>query len=412
MGLPLLSNRKNRVNLETRNVGDKVAENAADLPLQPGTGTIEAQAQTTLKQAPKTVLNQIRGRPVYVDLIRTVAMMCVLLVHTAGRWIITPQGLQQLSASGFVTWAIVDIYQSIAVLGVPLFIMLTGALLLQPNKTETLSEFFKKRWARIGLPAMFWGTAYFVWDFLVMNIPFGAATIVQGILNGPYTQFWFIYVLIGLYLVTPILRVIIAHAEPNLIKYFILLWLIGVAVLPLFTLITSFALADTVFTLTGYSGYMVLGAYLSTIKLRRKPLVAVSAVGVALTAVCTFVLASTVGGEEMYFFQQYFSPTVVVSSAALFLLLLTIQPPSQTQLVKPSVTQKIIKAISINTLGIYLVHVMINESIQNGYLGITLNRDILNPIIEVPVLAIIVMFTSLAIIVALKKIPYLNKVVA
>ena len=118
-------------------------------------------------------LNQLSGRAVYVDLIRTVAMVGVILLHAAGQWIITSQEMNQLNPLEITRWAVVDIYQTLGVIAVPLFLMLTGALLLQPEKkNESLSVFFKKRWARIGLPFFFWAAVYFVWDFLVQNIPF------------------------------------------------------------------------------------------------------------------------------------------------------------------------------------------------------------------------------------------------
>ena len=197
----------------------------------------------------------------------------------------------------------------------------------------------------------------------------------------------------------------------EVIKYFVILWIMGVSILPLFSLITGFALTDNIITVTGYVGYMVLGTYLSTKRLPRKTLAILTAVGIALTAICTYVLATIIGGEQMYFFQQYFSPTVIISSVPLFLLLLTFLPPSQEKESKPSIPQKLLKIISVNTLGIFLIHVMINESIQKGFFGFTINRDILNPIIEAPLLAIIVLFMSLTIIIMLKKVPYLNKLI-
>ena len=102
-----------------------------------------------------------------------------------------------IGSVGIIRWSTVDVYQTLARLAVPLFLMLTGALLLQPGKDESLSTFFRKRWARIGLPFIFWGAAYFVWDFLVIKIPFSSEAIIQGILNGPYTQFWYLYVLLS-----------------------------------------------------------------------------------------------------------------------------------------------------------------------------------------------------------------------
>jgi surface polysaccharide O-acyltransferase-like enzyme len=357
-------------------------------------------------------LNQIRGRTVYVDLIRTVAMIGVILLHAAGRFIVTSQEMSQMNPTEITGWGVVNVYQSLAApLGVPIFLMLTGALLLQPEKKDTLSVFFKKRWARIGLPSLFWFAAYFAWDFLVQGIPFTAGAIVQGILNGPYTQMWYMYVLVGLYLLTPILRVFMAHADQTLIKYFVILWVVGVAILPFFDLLSSFQLNSNVFAMTGYVGFFVLGAYLSTVNMRRSKLAIFIILGIALTAIGTYVLAATIGGTEMYFFQQYFSPTVILVAVMMFMLLFTVQPPSVQEDSNPSKAHKLIQLISQNTLGIFFIHVMIIESIQLGYFGFTINQNTLNPIIEVPLLTAIVLFASLAIILLLKKIPYLEKLI-
>ena len=257
--------------------------------------------------------NLIRGCPVDVNLIRTVAIVGVVLLHASGQYILTSAQLASLDRSQLVSWGFVSVYQSIAVTtGVPLFLMMTGALLLEPTKKESLTVFFRKRWVRIGLPLIFWGAIYFVWDFTVRNLPFSGLTILQGILNGPYSQFWYMYVLIGLYLLTPVLRVFIANAEHVLVKYFIFIWIIGVAVLPSFLLITPFALNSNVFVLTGYVGYFVLGTYLFTVKMDRKKLVAFTALGLALTSLFTYILAAAdyAYGEapklvSMYFFQEY-----------------------------------------------------------------------------------------------------------
>src|SRR5208337_1005612 len=184
-------------------------------------------------------LNQLRGRAVPVDLIRTIAIVGVILLHASNDLTI-----QQMNQFEIIRWTVVDIYQTIGRIGVPLFVMLTGALLLQPSKNESLSVFFKKRWARIGLPWIFWGGAYFAWDFLVEHQAFTSSAIIQGILNGPYYQFWYLYMLVGLYLLTPILRIFIAHADQTIIKYFVILWFLGVAIIPVFGLLTTYQLSS------------------------------------------------------------------------------------------------------------------------------------------------------------------------
>ena len=243
------------------------------------------------------------------------------------------------------------------------------------------------------------------------KIPFTSSAIIQGILNGPYTQMWYLYVLVGLYLITPILRIFITHADVSMIKYFVILWVVGVAIIPLFSLFTTYALNSNVFTITGYVGFFVLGTYLSTVKIRRSTLSIFIILGIALTAIGTYVLAATVGGPEMYFFQQYFSPTVILASVPMFLLLFTIKPPSVQKETSPSKVNKLIKLISQNTLAIFFIHVMIIESIQKCYFGFAINRDTINPIIGVPILTILVLFASLAIILILKRVPYLKRLI-
>jgi surface polysaccharide O-acyltransferase-like enzyme len=356
-------------------------------------------------------LNQIRGRDFYVDFIRTAAIILVVFLHASGRWLITSQELHQLSLSEFVGWSIVDVYQSIGVIGAPLFVLVSGALLLQPGKTESLSSFFKKRWKRIGLPFFFWSTIYFVWVFEVLNRPFSIEAVVQGLLNGPYTQFWYIYVLVGIYLWTPILRIFLNHADRNHVKYFIIIWFVGTSLIPVFDMLTIFQIHRDVFTITGFVGYFVLGSYLTTVKMRRSTIIKLLLAGIGLTAIGTYVMAVTGGGQGMYFFQEYLSPTAILSVSMAFLLLLQIKSPSGLNKIGDSKLKKLVSVIGQNTLALYLIHVLILESFQKGYFLFEISRDTLNPIVEVPIITVIVLFVSLAIILLLKKVPYLNKLI-
>ena len=147
-----------------------------------------------------------------------------------------------------------------------------------------------------------------------------------------------------------------AHADQTMIKYFVVLWFLGVAIIQVFTLLTSYTLDSNVFALTGYVGYFILGTYLLTVQVRRSTISVFMIAGIALTAIFTYVLAANVGGTEMYFFQQYFSPTVIVASVGVFLLLLTFKPPATEIPVNPSKGNKLLKVISENTLAIYLFH--------------------------------------------------------
>jgi len=353
---------------------------------------------------------QDSGCAISVDLIRVAAVLGVLLLHAAND--LTVQTMSDLE---IWRWWIVDIYQSIGRMGVPLFVMLTGALLLAPSKKdEDLGYFFKKRFSRIGLPFLFWGVIYFIWDIYVENQPVTQSFIVNGILTGPYFTFWYLYMLVGLYLVTPMLRVMVAHFTEKLYKYFMVVWIAGTALVPLIGLVSAYNyhLDPNVFVIPQYVGYFVIGAYLVNVHVRRRILVALTALGIALTAIGTYYMAMVVGGGTTYFFQEYVSPTMILAAVPFFLLLNSYakQSPPQHSM-EHTWKQRIMHVISENTLPIFLFHMIVIYTLQNGLLGFTLNGNTVNSIVGIPLMAAITLVLCLAVIVPLKKIPFVKKLI-
>ncbi|MCL5877330.1 MAG: acyltransferase family protein [Candidatus Bathyarchaeota archaeon] len=354
---------------------------------------------------PLQTQNQQPPSAIPVDLIRTVAILGVLLLHSAND--LTIQVINDLE---IWRWVIVDVYQSVGRMGVPLFVMLTGALLLAPPKKEDLGVFFKKRFSRIGLPFVFWAVAYFLWDIYVEGQQVTQGFIVQGILTGPYFQFWYLYMLMGLYLLTPLLRLMVPYMTDKLFKYFLGLWFVGVSLVPLIQLATPYDFNPNLFAIPGYVGYFLLGAYLVNVRVKRSTLVALICLGVALTAVGTFQMSRTVGGGTSYYFQEYLSPTMILSSISFFLLLNTFKTPCG-QPVEHSWRKRIMRVISENTLGIYLFHMMVIYSLQNGFFGFALNGNTLNSIVGVPLMVGLVLAICLVVLVPLKKVPVLKRLI-
>ena len=341
-----------------------------------------------------------------VDLIRTIAIAAVILLHSTNDLTHTTV----MGTNEIFRWWTVDIYQSIGRLGVPLFVMLTGALLLQPSKKEELDTFFSKRFARIGLPLIFWGAAYFIWDVYVEQQQVTQAFIVQGILTGPYLHFWYMYMLVGLYLITPFLRLIIPYASSQLFKYFAALWFVGTALIPFIYLLTPYEVDVNLFTIPAFLGYFVLGYYLLNVKVSRKLLMAMFTFGVTLSTVGTYIIAGTVGGITQFFFQEYVSPSTILASIALFLLLTGMKSPVEPHLkYKTSLWQRFLHMISENTLPIFFFHLMVLYALQNGYLGVTLNGNTVNSIVGVPLATLLTLLISLIVIAPLKKVPVLKR---
>jgi surface polysaccharide O-acyltransferase-like enzyme len=347
-----------------------------------------------------------------VDLIRTVAIFLVILLHAA----IEPNpNLDLMSSSAVQLWWTSNVYDSIARTAVPLFIMLTGALLLQPTKTtEPLRVFFKKRWNRIGIPVLFWGAIFFLWDFIVRGQPATVQYVAQGILAGPYVHFWYVYILVGLYLITPLIRIVVAHADWQTIKYFLWLWFVGTGILPLLTLVAGITpqavwFQQNVFLLIGLLGYFVLGAYVAKLTLRRSTLALLLASSTAFTIVGTYFIIASLGESHSQFLLDASSFTVIIASVSLFLLLASI--PTQKIETRLPRGNRLLKVISENTLPIYLFHIIVLETLQQGYLGFKISVTNLNPILEIPLVTVVTLAICLAIIVPLKKIPYVKRII-
>ncbi len=348
-----------------------------------------------------------------VDVIRTVAIVAVIFLHATADLTVP-----QMDQFEIVRWTTNDVYQSVGRICVPLFVMLSGALLLQPEKQDTLVTFFKKRWARIGLPWIFWGVAYFTWNFLVLHNPFTVNAVVQGILTGPYYNFWYLYLLVGLYLLTPVLRILLPKVNRVTVKRCLGVWFVCAAVLPFAGVVTAYSPFSNILTsaswvgylLFGLVGYFILGTFLINVQIRRSFLSILAALGIALTTISIYIIQSPIGGNsEAFAFTVYFGPWTILTAFALFMLLNTVKIPAQDG--NPSKGAKLLRVISQNTLPLALFHLMILESLQRGYFGFAINGNTVNSIVGVPLITIITLFVSLGIILVLKKIPYLKRLI-
>lgn len=341
------------------------------------------------------------------NLIRTLAITLVILLHAANATL-------QASSVPEAYWWTAVVYKSVALPCVPLFVMLSGALLLKRSKlNEPIRVFLKKRINRLGLAVVFWGVIYLIWSFFITQTPVTLVNVGEGILyslfSGAYYHFWFVYLIIGIYLVTPILRVIIAGRR-KVVRYLILLWFIGVAIIPLVEMVTGHTLNPITFVLSGWLGYFVLGSYLKRVKVRSATLYCLLIISFVWTVFGNWLMNYSSNHMQLnnYFF-DYLSANIVVGSFALFLILLKFHRDWPGK--KRKTLGHIVKAISANTLPIFLLHVIILESFERGFFGFTLNFETLNPILEIPLITALTLFITLGLVLVMKKIPILKDLI-
>lgn len=219
-----------------------------------------------------------------IDIIRIFAFVFIVFLHTLNRQF------------GVDVW--MGGYAIISI-GVNLFIMISGYLLL--DKTEEAIVFFKKRILNI-LPL-----------FLVFNIIyiyFGKIPIIP-VLKGKAisaSHFWYIYMILGLYLLTPWLQKVLKYAEKETL-FVVFLWFLCNILNPYLRYFNLAEIPFSNFPLTGFIGYYILGYFVKKYhnKVKRASfilIIVIYALGFLLSFLSTKYVLAVTGKRVSDFFDK------------------------------------------------------------------------------------------------------------
>ncbi|MBQ1298473.1 acyltransferase family protein [Candidatus Saccharibacteria bacterium] len=340
-------------------------------------------------------------RILYFDTLRIIAMISVIFVHvSAQNW----YAVDIFSRD----WTVFNFFDSLSRFGVPIFVMISGALFLR--KDQPIEKIYKKNILRLVVIFFAWSLIYVLYQFFVQKDVTSPSIFISRLLKGPY-HLWFLFMIIGLYMITPFLRKIVV--DKKLTKYFLLLALIFAFILPksIDLIGIKFPLAyETIEYMNkklglviGYSGYFVLGYVLSTIKIPKKTeyiLYILGFIGFLVTFIATCLLSRYENSPDPLFYGNL-TLNVLVTSIAIFVFF-----KKHFHKIKNKKTEKTILFLSKCSLGIYLVHVLILFVLDDVF---NINTLSFNPILSVPALGFLVTSASFLISIFLNKIPIVNK---
>lgn len=289
----------------------------------------------------------------WIDALRVIAIVLVVISHCCDHF----TALYDIDAGGYMLGAIVGSFVRPCV---PLFAMMTGVLLLPVNKDMTLRGFYKKRMGRLLLPLAFWSIVLPIANYLAYNYvwtdpknlslvgPFDISNLVNHlytwILNFNYDTipFWYIYMLIGIYMILPIVSRWLETASKKDIET--VLWIWGFSLLvPYITYyspmlgfqgnygvvglwgVCSWNIFGTFYYVSGFIGYMLLAYYLTRwpMKWRNFQLASVSImaflVGFAITTYGYITMMETQNWILIEMFWSFCSINVLLMTAPIFI---------------------------------------------------------------------------------------------
>lgn len=347
----------------------------------------------------------MKQRQTELDILRFLATLAVVMTHVCG-------GTVDSISVNSPAWVFLNSCRAAVTWDVPVFIMISGRFFLDENRTVTLKDIFGKYIKRLILAFVVWSAVYQAY-YVIHSAALGTAYLnIKGILSewiaGAY-HLWYLYMLAGLYILTPFLRKI--AQDKKLTEYFLILFVISQFVtnyavaIPKIGEIVSEVLGKTYFHFTlGYAGYFLLGYYLyrhGVPEKWEKPLYALGIVLAVFSAVAT-TLHSQYEGAVNEWFSKYQMPNIIIESAALYTFFVK-------RISKLQFSQRCSAFFARMTelgFGVYLIHALLIDLI--GLTGLTVR---ILPVLTLPLLTAAVMVLSLILTKFIRSIPWVGKLI-
>lgn len=177
----------------------------------------------------------------YLDVLRLMATLVVVLIHTVSG--VTSLMPGDMTATQITTY---DCIKNICTIGVPIFLMISGVLFLDPRKEMTLKDLICKYIRRIVLALVIFGTGYALLEIVFNTKDFKIVYLWNAFYNmlvgNTWGHMWYLYMIILVYLMVPIFRPLAASNNKTAYTYVLVLLGIITSVAPFIKNMTGFCL--------------------------------------------------------------------------------------------------------------------------------------------------------------------------
>lgn len=347
-----------------------------------------------------------RDKIYYFDYLRIASILAVLCIHI----IACDFYISDVHSTSFFILVLWDCFLYWCV---PILVMISGALFLNPARVVTLKKLYGYNVLRILVAFIFWSAVYAI--YLFIN-GFGVTEAVKSFLSG-YYHMWYMYLIASLYMLVPLLRKISECRQTC--KYTLILLFCTAFIIPqilailvnlpipgltgLFHSLQQSYLNLMKYIPNGYIFYFLLGDYLYRNEFSHSVRKWIYWLGIfaAVFSISLTLWLSKRTGTPNELLMEEISVNIAILSTAVFLF----GKYKMSKIHMNPFTQKCITHISKCSFGIYLVHCLVILFLQET--GIIIQHS-LNTI-SIPLLTILVFIISYLISAAIQKIPVLNK---
>jgi len=286
-------------------------------------------------------------------LIRVIASFSIVVLHTFSFFVTT---YDCLNIQRILSFSV----RNLQMYAVPCFVMVSGALLLNPDREISIRHIYSKYIKRIVIALLVFSLVFFLADFLISGQPLTFASALvwlrQVYQNSSWNHMWYLYMILAIYLLLPLYRIISKGAEEKEYRYGLLIYLIGLVILPTLDAVTGIKTGFYICVYTVYPFYFFLGFALSRKIVRIPGWIAglffmLGLVGIILLTVLQFHSNLEPAGKLT---GNYSSIVVVIFSTGVFGLLSQIERTKDKQ----NFFFRLILILDHVSFGVYLIHMI------------------------------------------------------
>ncbi len=329
-----------------------------------------------------------------IEKMRIIACLMVILTHVSAR-------IYEGYTIGSYNWHIFNIYDSLSRAAVPVFVMISGILLLDNAKKLSIKKIYSKYVPKMVLILVFGSLLYACWRaYGLNNIDQNWKAIIKETIKGP-SHLWYISVILYIYIMAPLLRKITAKEDPNTAKYCYWIFMVcslfisikGSSYLPYYKY-TSMMFNKIYFSnILFWFSYCLLGYYIFKTNHLDKYKWLSYCLGIFGLISCILLTAYScrvMNVNNFIYYDNFGFPVYCMAIALIYLM--------KNMKVKDS--SKLIPVLSSTTLGIYVIHMIFVQ-----FILYKLNYDLASThiIYTVPLMVLVVFVISFIITFIYKK---------
>lgn len=338
-----------------------------------------------------------RKKTLYLELLRVFAILCVIFNHTDGFF------SYYSSTQNLITWLYSAVLSVICRAGVPLFFMISGALLL--NKEESIRALFQKRILRMGIVLiLFSAIQYAVLIYRGRIEEYSISLFWKGILEGTIEEtYWFLYAYLGILFLLPLLRKLVKGMKTVEFRYLLIFGLAGECGFRLFRLLFGIEVESQLYMLNLYLYFFLLGHYFEhgkdeILEKAKKYIYVVAGVTITLASASIWLDFCRVGSYELEILELW-APVLAIE------IFLMVRNFCETIVLKEKVRNIILKVASCS-FGIYLLEKLVRIILLPVYLYLS---DKTVGIVSCSVYVVTTYLLAFAVTMGLKQVPGMRK---